>query len=194
MRRSAQGSKYLMWLDLTSVLDAISVLSPVRFVTVNQDEHGIMLLFGNVHKKLTSKNGMFGGVHMYPGLWLSTVHKLPNNEQVLETEYQSLVTSDGKEITMTLNIKYVVEDVERALLAVNDYEDDMSVYICTAIADIVSQTNFRKFHSDQRDILNSVHAEMNTLVRPWGINILSVGFNNLTTAAGYRLLSDALMR
>lgn len=181
----------MSWFSLTAVLDALSVLSPVRFATIHDNEHGVLFRFGNVKKIVTASNGLFNsGIHWYPGWWMGSVEALPNSEQTMETEYQSVETLDGKSLTVTCSINYRVVDPQAALINVNDYVGSMMDVICGVIASDVGTKRFSELNTQRKMMLGEIKASLDACLDRWGIEVLSVEYNNFTTAPAYRLLAD----
>jgi len=181
----------MSWFSLTSIVDALSVLSPIRFATVHDNEHGILFRFGKVKKVINSSNGLFGtGVHAYFGWWLGSVDTLPCSEQTMETEYQSVETIDGKSLTVTCSINYKVVDPQAALINVNDYVGSMMDVICGVIASDIGVKRFTELNTKRGAILSEITASLEACMDRWGIEVLSVEYNNFTTAPAYRLMAD----
>ncbi len=166
--------------------DWIYGMWPMRIV---QDwEQGIRVRHGNVTALLTSTNGLFKtGIHFF---WpfIGEVITEEANVRVVETDFQTCVTKDGKDATFSLGIKYKIRDLKAMYLKIHEHGDTVNEEIRSSAGTIVPDMNFANM---PRQLGDAVAERARQRMRGWGVELVAVSLVNLTAAQPFRLIFDS---
>lgn len=99
---------------------------------------------------------------------------------------QSLITADGKQITISTVVTAEIADVKKALLEVESVDDALIDICYGAIGLRVSKANFEDI--SKAPFLTELKKDCNKAAEPFGVNILRVGIADLTVTRAIRLI------
>lgn len=169
---------------LREAIERLYALWPVRIIS--DWEQGIRMRHGNaVGNTLTSSNGWFGtGIHAYwpiIGEILSEAVTL----RATETVPQTVVSKDGKPITMSFTVTFRIRDLKAMYSKI--YEDETTVLDrVRAAAGQVAPTLDWAAMPDQlhRAVADAAKKSMHG----WGVDLVDVSTTNLVCAPAVRLV------
>lgn len=158
-----------------------SILEPLLpFVKVNQYDHALLMRWG-VYKKTLTK-----GLNWKMPI-ADDVLSCRNTITTIETDKQSIVSLDGKEVVISTVIRYRVTDPVKFLLDVERAKDVLKDTALGVIKDVVITKNW----IDVREIKNAdLKGRMSTQAALYGIDILYVTVGNLSNMRSIRLVTD----
>ena len=161
-------------------------LWPVRII---QDwEQGVRVFSGRATTLLTSTNGMFGsGIHFFVPL-LGSVEVEETNICVVETDLQTVSTSDGKEATFSIGVKYRIRDLKATYTRIHDHEDTILEQVRASAGNAVSGLSWEEMPTK---LGPAVESAVKSRVRGWGIEIIEASPINLIDAQAIRLIQDS---
>lgn len=163
---------------LESIKTMLEPLSPLT--KVNQYDHALLMRWG-VYKK-TLKKGLNWKVPI-----ADEVLECRNTITSLETDKQSLVSLDGKEVVISTTIRFKIVDPVKFLLDVERAKDVLKDAALGVIKDAVITRNW----AEVREIKNGdLKGKMETQAKPYGIEILYVTVGNLSNMRSVRLVTD----
>lgn len=176
---------------LQPIFDAIIYLwHLIQFwEVISQFEEGIVLRLGNFHRRITSKNGLFGtGLHFIWPLAIEHVYDHVIIPDTIALNSQSITTADGIGITVEAVVKFRVFIVEDYLLKVTDQEAAFADISATAIADAITTTTYEDLLTT--DISSNIHSDIQDRILEYGIEIQSVAFRTMQKCRTIRLINN----
>lgn len=149
------------------------------WVTVNPWEQGLRIRLGKYVKRLEK------GVHLKLP-WLDTVYVLPTRVRMITAPMQTLMSKDGKPISIALACKYRVEDIEKVFNTVHQPEATIVYWIQGIVGDMIlnSDASALSVESLQRDISEKLQIEH------MGFAGFEVFITDLAIVRTYRLLKE----
>lgn len=168
------------------VVDIVKRCWPFRIV--RQWERGIRIYSGNVTKELTSSNGLrwFRGLHTFvPVIGEIRTHEC--NWEVIETPPQTLVTNDGKSVTVQFAVTYRVRDLKQYYVSIQNQDHTVLGGVRASAGVIVPQTSWADLPST---LAEAMRASVSKRVRRWGLEVREVMPTTLVDSPTVRLLID----
>jgi len=165
---------------ILDLLDRITSFIP-RLYYVQPDEAGVRVTCGNIVKVIC------------PGLWLflpvvQTITIVVVTPQVVDLRGQSVI-SNGKDYIISGAIMYRIDNAEKAILAVQDFDRSLQVLSLGIIA------NYSKSHDlSHPDAFELLQTEILKGVREaasgWGLKIMKVYLTDLGNVSNIRVIGN----
>lgn len=188
-----------------SVLKNLTFFSPIRFTLIYCYEQGVKYRLGNPVGRLNHRTG-FGmpvfslnpkkwmgykrtGLHFH-WAWFESITTHSNQEKVLETQYQTLTTKDGKSLTMSFTFSYKIFNALWMDTRVTDFEHSLENRCQQAVSRCVVEFDKDQICQDPETLLGRINEEISEDVYEWGVEILSVGTVNMVEAKNIRLIGN----
>lgn len=155
----------------------------IPWVIIDQYEQGVVLRFGKFKRVVN------------PGLrfiWPLGIEEVKYDTVVRQTSYldpQSLMTRDGKSVTVSGIIVYEISDIRKFLLDIDDGETDMNNIVYGIISDCVEDTELSalKYSNFKHTVYDTVAQECNEYC---GVNVIAVKWSDKANARNIRLWND----
>ena len=112
-------------------------------------------------------------------------------EQTKDLLFQSITTSDGRQVSFSVNITYEITDAMLNLTAVHNFESSLEAAARIHLARKLRDRTWDALYADQKAIEASLEGTLTTKVKPWGVTITDVGITDFVQAKQLRLLGDA---
>lgn len=178
----------MSWIEalVTNIKELFLFLAPFRVIRVY--ERGVVLRWGIPHRV------------MEPGWnwrWpcnVEEVTEIPVVEQTMDLMVQSVTTTDDVSVTFSVNIVYCVSDPTLHHTAVQDFARSAEGYARLHLAKRVRDKTWRELLNDQKALETSLEGTLSTRLKPWGAEVVAVGFTDLTRARPFRLFQDPLIK
>jgi len=169
---------------IQKLLDHISALWPLALV--KPWEQGVRLFAGRITALLTHENGIRGtGLHWH---WpvIGDVYTQESNVEVFETEPQTVLAADGKEVTFTLGLQCQITRLDLFFANVND---DLKATVADAVRSVAGE-GVRLVASDKMDTewLAAQRDIAAKRMSGWGVKLLRVSLITNTTAPTLRII------
>jgi len=165
---------------LIDLLDRITSVIP-RFWYVQPDEAGVRTTLGSKVKAIG------------PGFWfylpaIQDITTIGVTPQVIDLRGQSVI-SDGKDYIISGAIMYRIDNAEKAILAVQNFDRSLQVLSLGIIA------NYSKSHNlDHSDAFELLQTEILKGVREaasgWGLKIMKVYLTDLGNVSNIRVIGN----
>lgn len=178
----------MSWIEalVTNIKELFAFLAPFRIIKIY--ERGVVLRFGIPHRV------------MEPGwnwLWpfkIEDVAEVVVVEQTMDLMVQSVTTTDDVSATFSVNLVYCVSDPVAYHTAVTDFDRSAEGYARLHLAKRVRDKTWRDLLDDQKALEASLKGTLSTRLKPWGAEVVDVGFTDLTRAKPFRLFQDPLLK
>jgi len=178
----------LSWIEalVANIKELFAFLAPFRIIKIY--ERGVVLRFGIPHRV------------MEPGwnwLWpfkIEDVAEVVVVEQTMDLMVQSVTTTDDVSATFSVNLVYCVSDPVAYHTAVTDFDRSAEGYARLHLAKRVRDKTWRDLLDDQKALEASLKGTLSTRLKPWGAEVVDVGFTDLTRAKPFRLFQDPLLK
>jgi regulator of protease activity HflC (stomatin/prohibitin superfamily) len=160
---------------------------PLRIV--RQWEQGIRIYAGTVTKSLDSQNGFgwFPGLHWFvPMLGEVRIHEC--NWEVVETLPQTIVSADGRLVTVQYAITYRVRDLKQYYISIQNQDDTILGAVRASAGAIMPTLTWESMGALSDAMLASVQKR----VRGWGLEVKEVVPTTLLHSQALRLISDGV--
>jgi len=162
------------------LLDRITSLIP-RLYYVQPDEAGVRVTLGNRIKAIG------------PGPWLywpvvQDITVVVNTAQVVDLRGQSVI-SDGKDYIISGAIMYRIDNAEKAILAVQNFDQSLQVLSLGIIANYSKSHNLG--HSDAFELLQTeILKGVREAASGWGLKIMKVYLTDLGNVSNIRVIGN----
>lgn len=178
----------MSWIEalVANIKELFAFLAPFRIIKIY--ERGVVLRFGIPHRV------------MEPGwnwLWpfkIEDVAEVVVVEQTMDLMVQSVTTTDDVSATFSVNLVYCVSDPVAYHTAVTDFDRSAEGYARLHLAKRVRDKTWRDLLDDQKALEASLKGTLSTRLKPWGAEVVDVGFTDLTRAKPFRLFQDPLLK
>ncbi len=169
---------------LSRIYESIKKLIP-GIILVAPDERGVRITLGSRVKILTP--GWY--IYWEPIQEIRTVTITP---QVIDLRPQSVFTRSGRNWTVSGIIKYRVNDVRKALLEVQDYDESLQALALGVLLNILSITEGVE-EKTPNDLGEQVLTGIREAASGWGIKLQRVFISDLGQVRNIRLLTDRVV-
>lgn len=170
---------------LRLLLDSIHYLWPLRVIATY--ERGVLFMGGRPGIELIPTGGIFKS-GIYPFLpFFMRIETLALCEDVVDLPVQSITTSDGKTVTFSANVAYVITNAVAHYTNVQDFADSFSRAACGHLALKVREWSWEELHQGQKKLEASIKGTLTTRVEDWGVKILEVRLTDCSLTRQYRL-------
>jgi regulator of protease activity HflC (stomatin/prohibitin superfamily) len=160
--------------------DILESLKP--FVIINQFERGVALRFGKKWKVMDP------GLHWIIPFGLCTVFVDNVVWRTMDLGVQSLMTKDGKTITLRAIVTARIDDIEKAILEVEGVDHAIKDACSGSIGTHVANHTWDEIVTE--DTANELAKVCRRGAKRFGVEIDKVQLTDLTQARAIRLLQD----
>ena len=148
----------------------IIILPMMRII--REWEIGLLFRFGKYTKKLN------------PGInfiipWIDNVIIVDTRVQTVDIPKQETITKDNISIMVNGVIYFKVENVEKAIMKIQQYRYAVSQYSQTALRDVVGEAELDYLLTNREDIADRIQAIVDKETAPWGIDITSIKIQDI---------------
>jgi len=177
-RASRATLEFLNWLWIEVVefakanpfVTAVAVFGLVRAcgATVSTGQTGLLFTFGRVRRRLEP------GFHpLVPFVQFARI--VPTRARTFELGEQRVVTSDGLVFHVRANLVWRIEEIEKALIEVDDLERGMRNVLAISVQRTLAGMSRNELHrSPELDEL--LRAAMQEQLAAWGVVVVRAGF------------------
>ena len=109
--------------------------------------------------------------------------------QVLDLPTQTVWTKDGKQITISLTIRFSVVDIEKALLKIHDFDSALQNLARGAMAEYINQHTLEEC-SDLGRLMQQAEKVVQKECRGWGLNIQRLYVDQAVECPALRILMN----
>ena len=158
-----------------------------HFVMIPPDEQAIVLRFGKYIKTLDE-----GGHYLFHWPVIHTVMQVVCTRQLIDIDKQDILTNDKQTITLNASIEYVIDEPYKALLSVNDYDEQLQEFAGDLFRKVIME------YSDLDAVIESIEdiklevfeGLEKVAAEQYGISVLEVYIPTFTRANTIRLIQE----
>ncbi|RKY08248.1 MAG: hypothetical protein DRP65_09350 [Planctomycetota bacterium] len=170
-------SSFVHWLNQLIEL-LLSIFPRLQFLLPN--EAGIRVTLGSRVRSIG------------PGYWwywplVQQISYCVVAPQVVDLMPQALRTKDGKELTISLTMRYAISDARMALLNVHSYDQALQNLTRGIVAGYVNGRTFDEC-GDIADIAENTKAAVQKAARGWGVSIQALYVDEIASTLNVRLM------
>ncbi len=181
------GAFYLQQLDIKICigLEILSILIASSIKIADQWEKAVLLRMGRYI-------GLKG-----PGLFFivpildKVFDYIDQRVRVTDFKADSTLTKDTVPVNVTATLYWMIWDVEKAALEVQDYKTAVQNIALTGLRDIIGKHELADLLQDRDKIAEDLQKLLDENTNPWGITCQTVGIKDITIPQG---LSDAMSK
>lgn len=130
------------------------------------------------------------GIHCYWPI-ITEIEVIPVARQTHNLPNQTLVTKDGKQVTLSGIVIYEIKDVVRALTKNWDYNDTVSDVSMAAIAKVVVEADYQDLISNVDRFCIGLTKETRKRLKSFGIQVHKVFITDFSNCRVIRLVGDS---
>lgn len=146
-------------------LVVLLLLLPASVYIVRQWENVVILRFGKVVKIAKE-----AGIHLKIP-FADSVRRVDFRMRTLDLRGQKAITKDNISVGIDAVVFLRVEDAEKVILNVVDYEEAVSKYAQTSIRDIIGQYTLDELLASREQVAKSLKNIVDELSADWGVDI-----------------------
>lgn len=137
-------------------------------VAVHDEEAALITRFGKLHEVIKEP-----GLHIRPSMLLPWMTLRRISQQVDFREIDNIQINDatGTTIIIDLWLEFRIEDPERAVFAVQDWDRSLRNVASHAARAILSNLDFRHILTDRSDLSERLQQDLRDECRRWGLTI-----------------------
>ena len=157
------------------------------FRIVKDWESGVRVCVGRATALLTSRNGFCrSGLHI---CWpvIGEIFVDDTTVEVEETPAQTIIASDGVQVTFSLAMKFRIWDLRLMFLHIQDPSETLVNEMCARMGRIIGSMPHGRAQSKACTELGN---EADLRLREWGVDLIDVQFMNYSRARPIRLIQD----
>lgn len=152
----------------------------IPFAVIDEYDRAVVLRLGK-------RNRVLGpGFHWVLPLGLEEVLSMNVVPKVIRLHPQTLDTSDGKTVTITLVVTMDISDIAKALLEVEDVDDAVVDAITGLASSFISETYYADLVSPE--FSEELTEAANNQIAKYGVRILKTQMADAATFANIRLI------
>lgn len=162
------------------------------FRLVREWEQGIRLYAGEVTGTLTHRNGLPGarGLHFFCPK-LGEIITQECNWEIIESRMQTVVTKDGRAITVGFAVQYRIRDLKLYYTSIHDHAETTAGAVRAAAGSVVPTFRWEELSGAlAAAMLNATKTKM----YGWGLEVKDVTPTTLVDAQTLRLITDDTSR
>jgi len=181
------GAFYLQYLDIKLCigLEIFTILIASSIKIADQWEKAVLLRMG---KYIGLKGpGMFFIVPILDKVF----DYVDQRVRVTDFKADQTLTKDTVPVNVTATLYWMIWDVEKAALEVQDYKTAVQNIALTGLRDIIGKHELADLLQDRDSIAEDLQKLLDENTNPWGITCQTVGIKDITIPQG---LSDAMSK
>lgn len=168
-----------VWIEIVEfakanpLVTAVAVLGLVRAcgTTVSTGQTGLLFTFGRVRRRLEP------GFHpLVPFVQFARI--VPTRARTFELDEQRVATSDGLVFHVRANLVWRVEEIEKALIEVDDLERGMRNVLAIAVQRTLAGMSRDELHRSP-ELDEKLRVAMQEQLTVWGIVVVRAGFPSI---------------
>lgn len=152
-----------------------------RMRYIQPNEAGIRLTLGSRVKEIGPGWWWYWPL-IHEVIWVTVV------SQVVDLLPQSLSTKDGKNLTISLTMRYSIADAKKALLNVHNYDQALQNLTRGVTAEYFSKHTLEECR-DIVEMAKKAKEEVQKAARGWGVQIQTLYVDEITEALSIRLMT-----
>ena len=153
-----------------------------HFYTLPPDESAVVLRFGKYVRTYDK-----GGHYIFHWPVIHRILPVVVTRQLIDIDMQDVLTKDRKTVCLNASVEYVITDPKRALLDVNDYDENLQELGGDTFRALIMTSRFDELDLDQ--IILSTLDELAVKAQKYGICIIEVYVPTFTNGKAIRLIS-----
>ena len=158
------------------VIASMLMLLPKTFYTVNQWEKVALLRFGKISRIVE------------PGLrlkipYVDSLVRVDLRMLVVDMKEQSAITKDNISVGVDAVVFMKVEDAEKIILKVKDFQDAVSKYAQTSIRNIIGRYSLDDLLASREEIASELKKVIDGLATDWGVDIAKAELQDISLPA-----------
>jgi regulator of protease activity HflC (stomatin/prohibitin superfamily) len=157
---------------LVIVVVLLTLVSSSVFI-VRQWENGAVLRFGRIIS--IEETGLHFRIP-----FIDTVRTVDIRTQTVDMKGQSAITKDNISVGIDAVVFMRVENPEKLITQIRDYQMAVSKYAQTAIRNIIGQYNLDDLLESREEIAIKLKEEIDRLSKDWGIDIARAGLQDIS--------------
>jgi regulator of protease activity HflC (stomatin/prohibitin superfamily) len=161
------------YVTLGILLVILFVLVSSSLFVVKQWENGLILRFGKIVSVQET------GLH-FKVPYIDSVVKVDMRTQTIDMKGQSAITKDNISVGIDAIVFMTVENPEKVITRIRNYNTAVSKYAQTAIRNIVGQYNLDDLLESREEIALKLKDEIDRLSKEWGIDIARAGLQDIS--------------
>lgn len=205
-------------MDFTSVLSTIIMnftkLLPFRFVMLYSYQQGVKFRAGGPINRCNHRTGMRfpvpvlhywefdngfwipypwvrwtrkTGIHFY-WAWLEQIMVCSIAEKIIETQYQTVITKDGKEVTYSMACAYHIFNAERYYTRVEEFDFSLENMVQANLTQVMSELTHEEATKTPRILQENMLDAVRKHADEWGVRITRCILVNNTKGRVIRLI------
>jgi regulator of protease activity HflC (stomatin/prohibitin superfamily) len=151
------------------------------YYEVKEWEKGIVLRFGRYLKDV--KAGAHFRIPIFDSIYTEEV-----NERTSRLPFQSLMTKDGKTVSLSVVVRWKIHNVRSFICKVAEGEESFEDITLGAMSDFIQGSTLSDFKDVS--IADQIQEQVKDSTPQWGVTIISVRIVDFTTARPLRLLQE----
>jgi regulator of protease activity HflC (stomatin/prohibitin superfamily) len=181
------GAFYLQHLDIKLCigLEILSILIASSIKIADQWEKAVLLRMG----KYIGLKGP--GIFFIVPILDKVFDYVDQRVRVTDFKADSTLTKDTVPVNVTATLYWMIWDVEKAALEVQDYKTAVQNIALTGLRDIIGKHELADLLQDRDKIAEDLQKLLDENTNPWGITCQTVGIKDITIPQG---LSDAMSK
>lgn len=190
---------------LQTLLSNFAKLLPFRWMTVYSYQTGVKFRFGKDIHRVSHRTGIRipklcwrgrgipsicwtrrTGLHFY---WAGAedIFVLNKVEKVMETQFQTVLTSDGKELTMSMSVSYRIPNARKYWTNVEDFAYSLENLCQSYLTNEINSLQYKEVIQSPEHMTEEMRHALNQKVRDWGTYVVSIALVNNSKARAFRL-------
>ena len=158
------------------VLVIALILLPKSFYTVKQWEKVALLRFGKISRIVE------------PGLrlkipYIDSLVRVDMRMLTVDMRGQSAITKDNISVGVDAVVFMKVEDAEKIILKVKDFQDAVSKYAQTSIRNIIGRYSLDDLLASREEIASELKKVIDSLATDWGVDIAKAELQDISLPA-----------
>lgn len=154
-----------------------------RIMIVRATHGGVKFCRGHKIKEMKP------GLHVYWPI-ITEIEVIPVARQTHNLPNQTLITRDGKQVTISGIVIYEINNVVKALTKNWDYNDTVSDVSMAALAKVVVETDYAELTSNVDKFCKELTYETRKRLRSFGIRVHRVFITDFSQCRVIRLVGD----
>lgn len=118
------------------------------------------------------------------------IEKEPTVIQTLNLAACSVMTSDGKSITISGNVSFRVVNIRKYWRTIHDGHDTLGNILAGRLASVCMGNDFKTLHWEWDELHEEVRGSLQKAVTKYGIRIVGVDLTDFVPTKQYRLYLD----